>query len=62
MVLESAYAGFALETETYTGATAVTVSAPELSVTEAVPTVAVNGEGKRSVRLLLLRKQKRWML
>ena len=44
--LESAYAGFALKTETYTGATTTTVSAPELSVTEAVPTVAVNGEGK----------------
>lgn len=44
--LESAYAGFALKTETYTAATTTTVSAPELSVTEAVPTVAVNGEGK----------------
>ena len=56
--LESAYAGFALETETYTGATAATVSAPELSVTEAVPTVAVNGEGKISKIVIIAKAEK----
>ena len=56
--LESAYAGFALETETYTGATAATVSAPELSVAEAVPTVAVNGEGKISKIVIIAKAEK----
>lgn len=56
--LESAYAGFALETETYTGATAATVSVPELSVAEAVPTVAVNGEGKISKIVIIAKAEK----
>ncbi len=55
--LESAYAGF-FRNKTYTGATAVTVSAPELSVTEAVPTVAVNGEGKINKIVIIAKAEK----
>lgn len=58
MSLNGSLAGFALETETYTGATAVTVSAPELSVAEAVPTVAVNGEGKISKIVIIAKAEK----
>ena len=42
----------------FNGATAATVSAPELSVAEAVPTVAVNGEGKISKIVIIAKSEK----